>query len=86
MFRDNTLKNEIVKPSDWKGIHVHDEDILCAAIMKNMPMFMATGGFDGEIIIWNSVTELPHKRLISRKRAALNKTIKEVIKVKPCSL
>jgi hypothetical protein len=80
VFRDNTLKNEIVKPSDWKGIHVHDEDILCAAIMKNIPMFLATGGFDGEIVIWNSVTELPHKRLISRKRALPNKTNKEVMK------
>ena len=49
VFRDNTLKDDIVKPSDWKGTHIHDEDILCSAIMTNIPMFLATGSFDGEI-------------------------------------
>ena len=78
MFRDNTLKDELVKPSDWKGKDVHEEDILCAAIMKNIPMLMATASFDGEIVVWNSVTELPHKRLTARKRAHISKPTKEV--------
>ena len=78
VFRDNTLKDELVKPSDWKGKDVHEEDILCAAIMKNIPMLMATASFDGEIVVWNSVTELPHKRLTARKRAHISKPNKEV--------
>ncbi len=58
----------LIIPSQWKGLGEHDEDILCAAIMKNQPMQMATGSFDGEIVIWNSVTELASKHLTTRKR------------------
>ncbi len=32
------------------------------------PMFLATGGFDGLIVIWNSVSETPNKFLIQRKK------------------
>jgi hypothetical protein len=65
MFRDHK-----VKASEWKGLGEHDEDILCAAIMKNQPMQMVTGSFDGEIVVWNSVTELASKHLTARKRVS----------------
>ncbi len=68
MFRDHK-----VKPSEWKGKQEHDEDILCTALMKNQPMQLVTGGFDGDIVVWNSVTELPSKHLIARKRITNSK-------------
>ena len=72
------FQNHLVKPSEWKGLGEHEEDILCAAIMKNQPMQMVTGGFDGEIVVWNSVTELASKHLTARKRV-LKKSPHEVI-------
>jgi WD40 repeat protein len=79
-FKENTFKQEVVAPSEWKGnIKIeHEEDILCAALMKSQPMFLATGSFDGEILIWNSVTEFACKHLTSRKRVM---KMKEVFKV-----
>jgi hypothetical protein len=38
--------------------------------MKNQPMQMVTGSFDGEIVVWNSVTELASKHLTARKRVS----------------
>ena len=63
MFRDHK-----VKTSEWKGLQEHEEDILCTAIMKNQPMQLVTGSFDGDIVVWNSVTELATKHLSARKR------------------
>ena len=70
--------DHFVKPSEWNGLGQHDEDILCAAIMKNQPLQMVTGGFDGEIVVWNSVTELASKHFTARKRV-LKKSPPEVI-------
>jgi WD40 repeat protein len=61
------MKSYKVHSSEWKGKDEHDEDILCASLLPNPP-FLATGGFDGEIILWNSVTEILYKRLDARKR------------------
>ncbi|KAK6170880.1 hypothetical protein SNE40_019170 [Patella caerulea] len=47
--------------SDWKGGQLHKEDIL--AIDKCSPNFIATGSFDGEIIIWDIETEKLFVRL-----------------------
>ena len=69
MFRDHK-----VKTSEWKGLGEHEEDILCAAIMKNQPMQMVTASFDGDIVVWNSVTELASKHLTARKRVS-NKNV-----------
>jgi hypothetical protein len=76
VFRDNTIKDFIVKPSNWNSKDEHQEDILCASIMKNPPMLLATGSFDGEIFIWNSVNESLLKRMNVRKKKS--KIIREV--------
>jgi hypothetical protein len=79
VFRDNTFKEEHVGPSEWKTKQpVHTEDILCGAVMKVMPLFFATGGFDGLIVIWNSVTESPTKFLTSRKKSHSSHKNKDV--------
>lgn len=74
LFRDNSFKEGLVKPSEWKGKDGHEEDIMCADVMKTQPMFLATGGFDGEIVVWNSVTEQSVKHLSARKRVISAKT------------
>lgn len=38
-------------------------------------MLLATGGFDGDIVIWNSVTELGSRHLASRKRVIKSKEV-----------
>lgn len=63
MFRDHK-----VKPSEWKGKQEHEEDILCIALNRTQPMFLATAGFDGDIVLWNAVTEIVSKHLTARKR------------------
>lgn len=68
IFRDNMMNNVLVKPDEWKAKEEHEEDILCADIMLSPPLFLATGGFDGDIVIWNSVTEHPVRHLSARKR------------------
>lgn len=74
------MKDERVEPSEWNAKQtVHDEDILCAAVMSVPPMLLATGGFDGLIVIWNSVSELPSKFLTARRKLMVQKD-KSVIK------
>ena len=73
------FKEHNVKPSDWKGGEIHHEDILCAAIMKIPPLYLSKASFDCDIVIWNSVTELPYKQLTARKRVNTHKIQKEVI-------
>jgi succinate dehydrogenase/fumarate reductase-like Fe-S protein len=68
VFREQTFKEHRVMPSEWISKQELDDDIVCAACMKNTPLLLATGCFDGEIVIWNSVSELVHKRLVARKR------------------
>lgn len=48
--------------------------------MTTAPLLLATGSFDGEIVIWNSSTEFSNKHLDARKRATSN--MKEVRSLK----
>ncbi|MBN3299728.1 WDR49 protein, partial [Amia calva] len=55
VFRMNSFTQFFVQPSEWKGGVQHQNDILCAAFLP--PQTLATGSYDGEIIIWNNNTE-----------------------------
>ena len=68
VFRENEFKDQYVDPSVWEGNVAHTEDILCLAAMKTAPLLLATGSFDGEIVIWNSSTEFANKHLTERKK------------------
>ena len=76
VFRENEFKEQRVEPSHWEGKEEHQEDIFCCAKMLASPLLLATGSFDGEIVIWNSSTEFANKHLTSRKRVNV---VKEVI-------
>jgi hypothetical protein len=67
-FRSSMLTDHKVKAVDWRGKQEHEDDILSAALMKTSPAFLATGSFDGDIVLWNSATELAVRHLNQRKR------------------
>lgn len=69
VFREHEFKDQNVYPSEWDGKESHSEDILCCAAMRVAPLLLATGSFDGEIVIWNSSTEFANKHLTARKRS-----------------
>ncbi|XP_074661966.1 cilia- and flagella-associated protein 337-like isoform X2 [Tubulanus polymorphus] len=55
-----------VEPADWKGGQEHQDDILAVAFSP--PHTLATGSYDGEIIIWNTNSEVASRRLSHRSR------------------
>ncbi|XP_069755200.1 cilia- and flagella-associated protein 337-like [Narcine bancroftii] len=55
VFRMDTLADFLVQPSEWKGKAQHCNDILYAAFLP--PHTLATGSYDGEIVIWNNNSE-----------------------------
>lgn len=64
------FKEQVVKQSEWKGQEEHEDDILATAVMKSSPLLLATASFDGDIVLWNSVTEIPSKHLKGRKKTS----------------
>ncbi|GAB1607178.1 WD repeat-containing protein on Y chromosome-like [Argonauta hians] len=66
IFHDIEIKDFIVTPSSWEGEKGHDDDILCA--VHSPPNTLITGAYNGEIIVWNTKTELPIGQLRHRCR------------------
>nr|CAB3267710.1 WD repeat-containing protein 49-like [Phallusia mammillata] len=69
VFRQNALTQYHVEPADWKGGKEHQDDILSAAYLP--PSLLATGSYDGEIVIWNTNSEFVSKKLQQRSRQQL---------------
>ncbi|XP_004704159.1 WD repeat-containing protein 49 [Echinops telfairi] len=55
VFRPLNFNRVSIEPEEWKGGVQHRDDILCAAFLS--PQTLATGSYDGEIILWNNSTE-----------------------------
>ncbi|XP_060554544.1 WD repeat-containing protein 49-like, partial [Ruditapes philippinarum] len=66
VFRDTSFREFHVLPSDWKGGQEHAEDVLCAAFQP--PNILATGSYDGEIVIWNTNSEHSSRHLTQRMK------------------
>ncbi|XP_006890451.1 PREDICTED: WD repeat-containing protein 49 [Elephantulus edwardii] len=58
VFRSQNFNQFSVQPEEWEGGVQHHDDILCAAFSP--PQTLATGSYDGEIVLWNSSTENAH--------------------------
>lgn len=58
MFRPQNYNQFFIQPEEWKGGIQHHDDILCAAFLP--PQTLATGSYDGEIILWNNSSENAH--------------------------
>ncbi|KAI1893903.1 hypothetical protein AGOR_G00128440 [Albula goreensis] len=61
VFRLNTFSQFFVQPSEWKGGVQHRDDILCAAFVP--PQTLVTGGYDGQITVWNNSTDNALRKL-----------------------
>ncbi|CAH1788695.1 unnamed protein product [Owenia fusiformis] len=66
VFRNSSLKDYHVQPADWKGGQAHSDDILTCAYSG--PSMLATGSYDGEIVIWNTSSETASKHLNQRSK------------------
>ncbi|XP_041458844.1 WD repeat-containing protein 49-like isoform X1 [Lytechinus variegatus] len=78
LFRNQQINQYMVEPSEWKGGKEHQDDILAAAFIA--PHTLATGSYDGEIVIWNTGSEVSsrhlqqrfHKKAKSREKTKLS--------------
>ncbi|XP_060027890.1 WD repeat-containing protein 49 isoform X2 [Erinaceus europaeus] len=55
VFRLQNFNESLIQPEEWRGGTQHHDDILCAAFLP--PHTLVTGSYDGEIILWNNITE-----------------------------
>ncbi|XP_060232929.1 WD repeat-containing protein 49 [Meriones unguiculatus] len=55
VFRPQNFNQFFIQSEEWKGGIHHQDDILCAAFLP--PQTLATGSYDGEIVLWNNSTE-----------------------------
>ncbi|EHA98257.1 WD repeat-containing protein 49 [Heterocephalus glaber] len=72
VFRPQKFNQFFIQSEEWKGGIQHYDDILCVAFLP--PQTLATGSYDGEIILWHNSTENAHhvlhpcyQRLLKRK-------------------
>ena len=70
VFRESEFKEASVSVSRWEGEESHADDILCCGAMRVAPLLLATGSFDGEIVVWNSSSEFANRRLTARQKTA----------------
>ncbi|XP_025081449.1 WD repeat-containing protein 49-like isoform X2 [Pomacea canaliculata] len=69
VFRNSSLREFHVQPADWKGGQEHVEDILSVDFIG--PSTLASGSYDGEIIIWNTNSEHASRHMMQRSRRGL---------------
>ncbi|XP_064645218.1 WD repeat-containing protein 49-like isoform X2 [Lineus longissimus] len=72
LFRNNMFREFHVQPADWKGGQEHGDDILAASFLP--PNTLATASYDGEIILWNTNSEVASRRLNQRSRRVMMKS------------
>ncbi|XP_014389046.1 PREDICTED: WD repeat-containing protein 49 [Myotis brandtii] len=58
VFRPQNFNQFFIHPEEWEGGIQHRDDIICAAFLP--PQTLATGSYDGEIVLWNNSTGNAH--------------------------
>ncbi|XP_033741857.1 WD repeat-containing protein on Y chromosome-like isoform X2 [Pecten maximus] len=77
VYDDSDADNLYVPANtDWKGGQLHADDIL--AMDFCLPQFLATGGFDGEITVWDLETEKIFVRLRRGQKPDITKKIESI--------
>ncbi|CAL8105784.1 unnamed protein product [Calicophoron daubneyi] len=64
VFRTTNFRDHYVYPSEWKGGPEHVDDVLTGAALP--PNGLITGSYDGELVVWNTNSELAARRMIQR--------------------
>ncbi|CAH8527445.1 unnamed protein product [Heterobilharzia americana] len=64
VFRTTNFRDHYVYPSEWKGGPEHSDDVLSGTALP--PNGLITGSYDGEIIVWNTNSELAARRMTRR--------------------
>ncbi|XP_071492952.1 cilia- and flagella-associated protein 337-like [Diadema antillarum] len=72
VFRNQQIHQYLVEPSEWRGGKEHQDDILGASFTG--PHTLATGSYDGEIVIWNTGSEVASRHLQQRFLRKMAKT------------
>ena len=70
-FPTSQLKTFYVYPVDWKGRLEHQDDILSTTFIP--PRTLVTGGNDGDIVLWNTITEQAYRHLSAKKMPSVFK-------------
>ncbi|VEL06870.1 unnamed protein product [Protopolystoma xenopodis] len=64
VFRMTNFRDHFVYPSEWSGGPEHEDDVLAGCSLP--PHSLITGSYDGEIVIWNTNSELAARRMTQR--------------------
>ncbi|CAH8848773.1 unnamed protein product [Trichobilharzia szidati] len=64
VFRTTNFRDHYVYPSEWKGGPEHSDDVLSGTALP--PNGLITGSYDGEIVVWNTNSELAARRMTAR--------------------
>ncbi|CAH8477419.1 unnamed protein product [Dicrocoelium dendriticum] len=66
VFRTTNFRDHYVYPSEWKGGPEHSDDVLTGIALP--PNGLITGSYDGELIVWNTNSELAARRMTQRSK------------------
>ncbi|KAF7233512.1 hypothetical protein EG68_05686 [Paragonimus skrjabini miyazakii] len=64
VFRTTNFRDHYVYPSEWKGGPEHCDDVLTGVALP--PNGLITGSYDGELVVWNTNSELAARRMTQR--------------------
>ncbi|THD24410.1 WD repeat-containing protein 49 [Fasciola hepatica] len=70
VFRTTNFRDHYVYPSEWKGGPEHSDDVLTGVALP--PNGLITGSYDGELVVWNTNSELAARRMTQRCKRMSN--------------
>ncbi|VDK84175.1 unnamed protein product [Dibothriocephalus latus] len=66
-FKMTNFDEHYVFPSEWKGAPEHQDDVMAGCALP--PHNLITASYDGELIIWNTNSDLVSRRMNQRSKS-----------------